>query len=251
MPFHIADHGDPIERRYAALLQQGLPGYVRIWDSYFGNDGQSRLPDMVGLAKEDEERRRATNQFSYSAVLSYLSAVHIGRRLSGVHMDAEDERARGGLYLHIATDIVSFFAHIGRVRDMMEKIAVVWRDPDIAGPLNDYYQQRNNVLHEGEVPRSFIEGVLVIIPPEGEQPNAASWRRGSTWWTADLNVAVFAEDYVRETLLGLKNHLNDAFERLYALHIAPALQRTGARFITLPPVRGPRLASGEPQKGPL
>lgn len=251
IPFRIADHGDPVERMYASVLQEHLPGYVRLWESYIGNDGRSRLPVIAGLTADDEERRRRTNQFSYSAVLSYVAAHQIGARLSSIHMEALDARAQAEVYLQAASDVVSFFAHVGRVQDMMDKVAGVWRDPGIAVPLNEYFQQRSNVLHEADLPRFFIEGALAIIPPEGEQPDATRWRRDSSWTAADPKDAVLAEEYVRTTLLGLRQHLNDAFERLYALHVAPALDRAQGNFVSPPPTAGPQLSSGDLQEGGL
>lgn len=153
----VTIHGDRLEREFGDIINNHLPAYNKIWSLYIGNDGQSKMPVFTHLPAEEARRRQIFSQYHYSCFESIVSLKVICEKVKvfKINNDIHD-------YIQVNNDFVAFQAHAGRIRDCMKKIGESMNVGDLATGLEEYYQQRNNVLHGCKIPFSIIEGYLAI-----------------------------------------------------------------------------------------
>lgn len=213
----LADHGDLLERRHAGFLAARLPQYEILWAAFVGNDGSSQLPEVSGLPEEWQKVRAAVNQYAYTAAESAIVADHAAARLGQLAEKVAGARALSADdYLSLSATVFAFYGHLGRARDMMLKLGTSIRNPALAAPLNEYYQQRNNILHEARVPLILLDGIIAIVPPEGEKPDSLSWRRDSLWSDAERFVVRDLNPLINKTLEGFLSCLNGALAKAHS-----------------------------------
>lgn len=148
MPYRLDVHGDPIEREYATYIGASLSGYEKIWSGYLGNDGKSWLPPLPDHPNHDERRRQLTSQYTYSCLESVLALELILRDTADINTSGFSESRGRDDYLRMANLFLAFYAHVGRIRDLVGKLGDMWGDGNLADKLDEYYGQRSNVLHE-------------------------------------------------------------------------------------------------------
>ncbi len=236
-PMDLAAHGDVLERDNADFIKSSLPGYARIWAEYIGNDGSSRPAPTPGtsLGEEEARKRSLTSQHIYTALESVLAL----RRLAAAQLPTTT--ASGTDLLDVANLMLLAHAHMGRIRDQVKKLGELWGLPLLAGPLEDYYQRRNTVLHGAKVPFSIIQGATIIALPAEDDADANKWGdKRSTWTDCGKAEREFLDQYLAESAGRLATIVNSALEKVYADKIKPYLRATN--FPQLPDPTGPASA---------
>jgi hypothetical protein len=246
MTFTLDMHGDPLERAFATIIAAYTPSYQKIWAQIVGNDGHSQLPVIAGLGAADTLLRAHSSQCLYSVLESTVGAdlvVQDVSKFAPIDLASEDGPTA---YLRLGTLWLGFWAHVGRIRDLVITLGELWGLPDLGSSLNEYYQRRNVAMHAAGVPGWFIEGALAVLPLEGATPDWQTWGASRLWCDADVRHAELITDYLAETHREMRSKTNDALERLYSLAVAP---RTSSwRYSVVPPSTGysppPPLTSG-------
>jgi hypothetical protein len=158
MELDISKHGDILERNYSGLIDQRLPAYSEIWKRFIGNTGKGRMIEIPNLQEDEERKRIIFSQYHYSCFESIVGMNLLVGRISSTSISDIDE------YVQINNDFLSFQAHAGRIRDCVRRMGELFGLDNLDKGLNDFYQQRNEVLHGCKVPYMIIEGMLAIPP---------------------------------------------------------------------------------------
>lgn len=228
---NLKDHGDEVERTYASFIQEHIPAYESMWARFIGNDGASRLvaPDHLGQPKQ--EKRERTAQHTYTALEALLCARLLLDRVEAEQIGTSTISDRTARYLFAINDLVAFYAQIGRVRDAFVALSKLWKDVGISKGLNEYYQQRNTVLHEIKIPFKFEGTILSIVAPQGATHDRTRWGSGLFWSQASEMPLTAVPDLLDRVLKEVSTLSNNAFARLHSEHLSKA-------FPTLPKVIG-------------
>lgn len=88
--FQIDKHGDLFERTYADFIRERLPGYEKIWASFIGNDGTSRMPEVSELDDEGQRKRGLFSQYHYTCLESIIFMKEIACNVRST-LDSKDE----------------------------------------------------------------------------------------------------------------------------------------------------------------
>jgi hypothetical protein len=92
------------------------------------------------------------------------------------------------------------------VEDRARRFAAPWKDKPMATPLDDFYQQRNTLLHEAEFPTFLINGILEIVEPRGIDKDPRRWSRDGRWEHTDGMTRVPLREFLPQTLDLLLNN---------------------------------------------
>jgi len=232
--FDIRSHGDFLEKQLADLICGQLSGYVKIWSEYIGNDGRNRLAGMVGLSEEDDiNKRKLFSQYHYTCLESIICMSQNVEEAGRIEVPNLKEPDMVEPYIKLMNIFLVFHSHAGRIRDLVNKMGNQWQIPDLAKDLNEYYQRRNNILHESKAPIGFIDGVLTVLVPEGETPEESKWAADRLWYDPNGTSLEFLNDYLKDTFLEIVSFLNNSLESLYSKAIKPFL--TSANIKLSPP----------------
>jgi hypothetical protein len=92
---------------------------------------------------------------------------------------------------------MSFYAHLGRIHDMVEDIAYPeLKRKDLLNPFEEYWKQRHIVLHGRKIPLKNVNGVAAV-PDLGE--GNRHWNDGMLW--EQLGPADFKQIHERVTVI--------------------------------------------------
>lgn len=157
----LKKYGDPLEREFADFIEASVPSYARVWSTYIGNDGQSR-PIPARLPADEELRRKEVAQCLYTCLESLLCLDMIASRIRATPQ--VDNKTR----LSAMNDFVAAYAHVGRVRDMLQKIAVRINRHKQQKYFDGLWSDRHQVLHDSKLPTSTRGGELAVEPPDSD-----------------------------------------------------------------------------------
>lgn len=220
MPLYLSEHGDAIERSYSDFIESRLPGYIKIWESYIGHDGKGNYLEINNIGQDEKDRRNLFVQYHYTCLESIVSMNEIigeMKHLRKVSLsDAEGIRS----YIGCFNLFIAFYAHSGRIKDLVEKMALSWGQKDLGKDFNEFYQQRNNVLHESKLPVAFIAEAIAILPPEGEEEDKKKWGGERIWANANEDDFEFINEYLTRFFEEILNRLNSFLQALFAKSIA-------------------------------
>lgn len=225
MPLTLKDYGDAIEKDYAVFIESRLPGYYKIWQTYVGHDGNGHPLKIDGISEEDEGKRNRFVQYHYTALESIVSMLDILNTLSQlgiVSLDSEEGRKN---YICSLNFFMAFYAHAGRIRDLVKKMSEIWNQAYLVQKFEEFYQQRNNVLHEAKLPIAFVEEALAILPPAGKVDEPEKWGRNRIWYKVDDNHFEFLQDFLKKFFEEILTQLNNFFEALFSTSIANYVEK--------------------------
>ncbi len=220
MPLDLSEHGDAIERLYSDYIESRLSGYKKIWESYIGHNGAGSYLEIPSIGQEERDRRDLFVQYHYTCLESIISMLEILEKIE--HAQEVSLAAQEGIksYIDCLNLFIAFYAHSGRIKDLVEKMASNWGQGNLGNSFNEFYQQRNNVLHESKLPVAFIAEVIAILPPEGAQEDPKKWGRGRIWANAKEDDFKFIFEYLSGYYENILNELNNFLESLFAISIA-------------------------------
>ncbi len=181
------------------------------------------------LSKAKEQKRERTAQHTYTALEALLCARLISQRVDSEQIGTSTVLDRTDRYLFAINDLVAFYAQIGRVCDAFDSLSDLWSDPRLHAPLDEYYQQRNTVLHEVKIPFKFEGNLLSIIEPQGAEHDGMRWGSGLSWSQAKEMPLAAVPDLLTRVFGEVSKMSNDAFARLHSVHMSKA-------FPTLPSI---------------
>lgn len=174
----IRDYGDLLEKEFAEKIEQRIPSYAKIWAKYIGNDGDAHALAMQGAKEGVLESRQKCWQRIYTLFESLASCWDIEEDF--LNTKAIDQAKTYVQYLNFW---MAFYAHLGRIRDMVDKIANEIKKPELVAPLKKYWEQRHIVLHGPKVPLKCINNV-VGVPELGDEPRR--WNDKMLWEQLEL-----------------------------------------------------------------
>lgn len=200
----LKTHGDIIERHFADRINKVFPAYEMIWSKYIGNDGHAQsLPMAYGSRGAEASREKIWQRF-YTILESVAICWDIEEELEQIK-----EINSVKIYTKNLNQWMAFYAHMGRIHDMIKGIANVLKRPNLLKPFDDYWQERNIVLHGPKVPMKFIYNVLTV-PSFGENPR--KWNDKMVW--SELGSADF--DFIAAGVTSILRGLEPKLERLFA-----------------------------------
>ena len=114
----------------------------------------------------------------------------------------------------------SFYAHMGRLHDLVEKLGAAIGDTALGKDLTELYTQRNNVLHEARAPMLLVGGNVGVVPPAGKADNPNRWGKHRTWSDLDrlemVELATLLAETLNEAISLLENALARAYSRMHS-----------------------------------
>ena len=200
----LKTHGDIIERHFADRIHEVFPSYEILWSRYIGNDGHARSLPMPHGNRKTEESREKCWQRLYTILESVAICWDIEEELENIK-----EINSVKIYTRNLNQWMAFYAHLGRIHDMVKAIANELTRASLLKPFNDYWQERNIVLHGPKVPMKFVCNVLKV-PSFGENPR--KWNDKMVW--SQLGPADF--DFITAGVTSILRGLEPKLERLFA-----------------------------------
>lgn len=210
MALDIAVHGDVLEKKFANLIKTQLPYYEEVWKRFIGNDGTAHAIEIPKINEKESQDRTIFSQCSYSVLESVVCIQLLIQELHGIslpHKSVED-------YLKINTLFLAFQAHAGRIRDCMKRMGEKMLLPNLYRKVDEYYKQRNNVLHGCKVPFAIKGGIFEIPDIEGSEEGVGKWNDKLTWNDAKNLKHIPLLEYLDETFRGLISNVNSCYAEL-------------------------------------
>jgi hypothetical protein len=213
-PSLILNFGDDLERHFGKRILNTVPSYATIWATYVGNDGKQNSFPMRGADAAAHKRREIFWQYLYTLFESLALSWEI----------EEQFKKRGqinnqGDYAQNMNSWIAFYAHLGRIHDMAERITVQLNQETLFAPFDPFYESRHIALHGIKVPMCWVENVL-CAPNLGEEKR--QWHTKMTWKELDKDDFVFLSEQVCQTLAELEKVVEGFCSQVYKL-LAPRL----------------------------
>ena len=205
----IRTSGDYLERHYADNILSRIPGYAHFWMMYIGNDGQSAYLKMPGATREVLEARARLWEHLYTIFENLALCWRLEEVFSKLNVIGHPTD-----YANNLNDWIAFYAHLGRIHDMGEKVADEFATENLFESFDPFYRQRHIVLHYPKVPMRFVDDVLTV-PKFGEAPK--NWQKGMRWEELKGEDFHFVSDIVSDTLRDLEKVTNSFFFKLIDL----------------------------------
>ena len=177
MELKVSEHGDRIERRYINIINERLPAYALIWSMYVGNDSKGRIPEVTGLSDPEKEKREKFSQLHYTCLESVIGMYEI------IDSTKWNEYYEIRDYIRQNNDFMAFMAHMGRIRDNVEKMGKLFGISFLHSDLSEYYKERNTVLHGTKVPFMLKEQVIFIANLKGTGVDNTAWDDKKMVWS--------------------------------------------------------------------
>ena len=246
MAWNLRLHGDFLEREFSQFIEENLPAYSLIWRTFIGNDGTAHMAklfyDHKGKKRESVEetglQRTNLSEYIYTCIESIILLNHIIKK---------DFKLKGNFddFFDLQNNFLAFHANSGRIRDNIKAILTLYGKDKVdetklnttvsawLQTLEDYYQQRNAVLHGKKLPFGEFDGNFLIIIPEGDVSNPMLWKSSKSWddvSEADLEYCI---DYLKETFRGIVVRVNGILFNVFK--ILEDVQRKKNLFLDDPP----------------
>ena len=189
-------NGDFLERMSAEQTGRYLPGYLYFWARFIGNNGKSEFLPMPDTAADANVLRELFWEHTYTIFESIALCWRIEDELSECRQVDTLEEYAGNLNQWMA-----FYAHLGRIHDMAEKVAAVFKGNGLYEPFDNFYRQRHIALHYPKVPMATLDSVL-LAPRLGDKPE--EWHKGLRWREATPEKFELVSDIVSSTLRELE-----------------------------------------------
>ena len=202
MSLDIARHGDVLEQNYLTIIREKIPAYEEIWKRYIGNNGNAQIISIEDLPDEENNKRIIFSQYHYSAFESIVCISHIIEEVDQLPLDSISN------YLKLNNCFLAFQAHAGRIRDCVKKMGEIFNLDNLHFELEEYYQQRNEVLHGSKVPFMIIDGFYAIPKIKGIAEDIDKWHDKMCWGEIKAK---------EDNFKFLYDHLVESFSNITAL----------------------------------
>jgi len=253
----LEEHGDFLERQFSQFILEKIPTYSQIWCMYIGNDGTAHAAEMIEhrgegfrkISEIEQQRRINYSEYQYTLLESLLLLDHLLKKDYHIRENFHD-------YFDLQNNFLAFHANSGRIRDNIRKMLFLFfedgRNPgrlneranELLNYLDDYYQQRNEVLHGKKLPFGSFEGELLIAKPKGEEEKKSLWESKRNWDDFEERDLEFAIEYLDETFNGLIQVANRLLMNIQE-RIAEILAKNNFRLVDPPEEPGMHGSSGK------
>lgn len=224
MELKVSEHGDRIERRYIAIINEQLPAYGLIWSMYIGNDSKGRIPEVTGLSDAEKEKREKFSQAHYTCLESVIGMYEI------IEFTKYNQYYEIPDYIRQNNDFMAFVAHMGRIRDNVEKMGELFGIPSLPSKLSEYYQERNTVLHGAKVPFMLKEQVMFIANLKGTGVENTAWHDKMVWSKFYKDDYKEIAKYLTETYNEVTSILNSCLYKVFP-KIKEIKEKTSFQFV--------------------
>lgn len=218
-PILIRKHGDDLEKYWAERILTSIPSYATMWATYVGNDGQQEALPMSKSNADAEEERIIIWQWLYTLFESMALAWEIEHQFKKREAITEYKDYASNLNAWIA-----FYAHLGRIHDMAEKLTNKLNQNNLFAPFDPFYEQRHIALHGIKVPMRWVENVL-CAPTLGEKPK--EWHTQLNWGELKKADFEFLSTHISGTLRELEKVVEgfcaQVFQLLPGMGLSPVL----------------------------
>lgn len=195
MEFDISKHGDNLEREYCAFIKTYLPSYEQIWERYIGNDGTNKMIDIPNLTGDEKKDREFFSQYHYTILESSACLQLLLDQLTSFRVNSE---RRVSSLLELNNLIISFWGHIGRIRDNISKILNIFNLSSLMSDIEKFYQTRNQILHDRKFPYYIVDGEILIPPIEDGSEKSYGWHTSKSWFEMDTSNYNIMADFHNE-----------------------------------------------------
>jgi len=212
MEYNLQEHGDALEKIASDFIRSHFSNYELVWKSYIGNKGNNKKADIPNY--EDEKRRQNFSEYSYTVLESaFIMHKIVKSKILSNSITAIDE------YIEFNKSFISFFAHLGRINDNINRAANELDKSYVAelkNKLDFLYKARHIVIHGKVIPITQDELGLVQIPQfHTDSSNFFGWTKEKTWNDAIIITKKYAEDVVAKYFNELIEILNSAYGHFY------------------------------------
>lgn len=212
--FDLQHHGDYLERLEFNFIRTHLNAYEEIWKRFIGHDGKGKMPEL-DIPADLKKLRTDFGEHMYTCLESVVCMRFIVEDVSNLKIE------KYGDYVNFLNSLMCFQSHAGRVRDNAKKLTELVigskKEQDkINRILEEYYKQRNNVLHARKIPFAIYEkSVLIPIPQGTDTSDLKKWSSDMSWddITSKSDIE-FLPDYLKMSLDGIIMHLNQLLSNL-------------------------------------
>lgn len=227
MELKVSEHGDRIERRYIDIINERLSAYSLIWSMYVGNDSKGRIPEVTGLSDPEKEKREKFSQAHYTCLESVIGMYEIIDYSTKYNQYYEIPD-----YIRQNNDFMAFVAHMGRIRDNVKKMGELFGIPSLHLKLEEYYQERNTVLHGAKVPFMLKEQgqVMLIANLKGTGVANTVWHDKMVWSKFYKDDYKEIAKYLAETYNEVTSILNSCLYKVFP-KIKEIKEKTPFQFI--------------------
>lgn len=160
----LKSNGDLIEQHFADRINKVIPAYTKLWAEYIGNDGKANALPMPKTKKNAEESREKYWQRFYTILESLAICWDIEEELHQIKNITSFK-----VYAKNLNQWMAFYSHMGRIHDMVKRTAEELKRDDLLKPFDDYWKERNIVLHGPKVPMKLVYNELAVASL-GESP---------------------------------------------------------------------------------
>lgn len=203
------ENGDLLESKFCDYIRSNIPAYEDIWGRYIGHDGYGKMITISHLSNDGSSKRTNFAEFNYTVLESILCMKLISEKaLLITDIDS---------YLETMNYFISFQSHAGRIRDNVKgmlNLIIPEKSNELLQLLEDFYQQRNNILHGRKLPIRLEEGLILIPAIQGNEEHSNKWNSKMKWEEIVQTDLRFISDYLVETLQETCSKVNSIFYNL-------------------------------------
>lgn len=167
MKWDIRIHGDGLERKYADFIEKEFHTYKQIWELFIGNKGNATIADMENISNELNEERIRFSELLYTCLESLICL----KILTDSSNNGEEHVPNLSIQelLKTKNNIILYFAHIGRINDMIHDIFKLKKQflkgcdiNKLTNELKEFKNLRKRVLHNKIIPFKVENGLFKI-----------------------------------------------------------------------------------------
>lgn len=211
MKLEISNHGDNLEKEYSDFIKTNIPNYEIIWRMYIGNDGHNHLINTNKLSVTENKDREFFSQFHYTALESFIS---INETLNEIKEFRVDSNNKVKSLLKLFNSFLLFWALVGRFNDNIKKIQDNLKKINLIIDLDDFYQTRNQILHDRKIPYLIIDKEIMIPKVQVSNQSDKDWNEWSSWFDMNPERYVTLTEFLDTSYLELLKTYNSILSKI-------------------------------------
>lgn len=228
MNYILKQHGDSLEKEYADFISTYFDSYEAVWKLYIGNNGKNTRATIKNYPASREHQRVRFSENTYTILQSVICLYRITQRNIFKKSSVSDI----GDILDLQDALISFFAHLGRIRDNAIHASECLVNMDLNLPvelLSEFYHKRHIVVHGKTLPIVFTQNGKALIPNLSKDTiDRAGWNHKYDNWS---NVIDYSIELAGETLESLFQCLMSKINSLFSKLKEKIKDELGDRFI--------------------
>jgi hypothetical protein len=213
MNYTLKKHGDSLEKEYADFISTYFNSYEVVWKLYIGNRGNNTRATIKGYPASREIKRENFSENTYTILQSVICLYRITQR----EVFKKSSAVETNDVLDLQDALISFFAHLGRIRDNAIQASECLLNINTNMPVEifaEFYHKRHIVVHGKMLPIVFTQNGEVLIPSLGKDTtDRAGWNHKYDNWS---NVVDYSIEIAGVTLENLFQNLMVKINKLFS-----------------------------------